>query len=149
MVVGFAFSHDMTKVLLIEKKREPEGADMIGTYNGIGGHALPRETYLEAMRREFNQEAGIIVPEWVHFAISEGPDWRLYFFATDLATREWRRVKKQKNSITDERVVTIHTKKIATEPKLYHDLRFMIPLAIARLNGEAPTAIIRLDWRDM
>lgn len=154
MVVGFAFDDQCGKVILIQKKREPVNAGMIGKLNGVGGRVKQRERYETAMIREFQQETGALVGGWKHFAISEGDAWRLYFFVTCLNPREWRQIKKGKASVTDEEVITFNVTHVMRHqrrdrPELYPDLRWMIPLALAVIEGDAPAAIVRLDWRDM
>lgn len=66
-VLGFMFSPDLDKVVLIEKNR-PYWQK--GKLNGVGGHIEPGETPIEAMVREFKEEAGLdIHPEnWIHVA---------------------------------------------------------------------------------
>jgi len=55
-VVGFAFSGDLTRVLLV-KKLHPEWQK--GYWNGVGGHIEVNETPHEAMVREFQEETGL------------------------------------------------------------------------------------------
>lgn len=57
-VLGFMFNHDATHVVLI-KKNKP--AFMAGLLNGVGGKIEIDETPCEAMRREFEEEAGFSV----------------------------------------------------------------------------------------
>lgn len=65
-VIGFVFDEDLTQVLLIEKLK-PEF--LKGLLNGIGGKIEPGEAVMSAMRREFEEEAG--VP-------SKADDWRMF-----------------------------------------------------------------------
>jgi len=67
-VVGFAFTEDKGKVLLIQKKR-PEW--QAGYYNGIGGKIEENETPSQAMSREAQEEAAIDV-EWLHRGVMTG-----------------------------------------------------------------------------
>lgn len=66
-VAGFAFHDypDGTDVLLIEKARP---AWQKGFLNGVGGSVEDGETPVEAMRREFREEASLVTlpGEWVH-----------------------------------------------------------------------------------
>src|SRR4051794_18101042 len=83
-VCGFLFSPDRSRVLLIRKRRP---AWQAGKLNGVGGKLEPGETPLQAMRREFREEAGIELPEWQHVLTLSGADdagsgrgWAGHFF---------------------------------------------------------------------
>ena len=78
-VVGFMFSKDRERVVLIEKKRSHWQA---GLFNGPGGHIERGEALFRAMTREFNEEAGMYVPEakWQEVAIVNCPSTRVHFF---------------------------------------------------------------------
>jgi 8-oxo-dGTP diphosphatase len=81
-VIGFAFTHDLDRVALI-RKTHPEWQK--GKLNGIGGRIEPGDCYaLTAMRREFQEEAGVDVDFglWEHFATVTGNDYMLECFAT-------------------------------------------------------------------
>jgi 8-oxo-dGTP diphosphatase len=62
-VVGFLFDVEHQQVALVKKLR-PEWQK--GRWNGVGGRIEGQETALEAMRREFQEEAGLLVVPW-HF----------------------------------------------------------------------------------
>ncbi len=74
-VIGFLFRNG--EVALIEKKR-PEWQR--GKLNGIGGHIEQGETPLEAMKREFNEEAGELIDEWEYFCTMNYPEADIYCF---------------------------------------------------------------------
>lgn len=84
MVVGFAFSEDRQRVLLI-KKTKP--AWMNGLLNGIGGKIEKSETASAAMRREAQEEAGLNLlwkPVFLLMAANKArgvPDATIYVFA--------------------------------------------------------------------
>lgn len=73
-VVGFFFSEDREKVILV-RKTHPEWQD--GKLNGPGGKVDKGETPHDAMVREFEEEIGIHVPFWTDFAQLSG-DLQLY-----------------------------------------------------------------------
>lgn len=75
-VVGFLFSPDNAQVCLIRKKRPPWQA---GRLNGVGGHIEQGETPAAAMRREFEEEAGLSL-EWRYYALLWGTEYRLFCF---------------------------------------------------------------------
>jgi len=85
-VLGFAFSEDLERVVLIEKNRGP--ACNIGKLNGIGGKIELGETSPDAMEREFLEETGVLIPYFLwnprgHFS---GPGWQVevFYVVTDL-----------------------------------------------------------------
>ncbi len=65
LVVGFLFSEDFSYVVLIEKSK-PEW--QAGRLNGVGGKIEEGEEPLDAMRREFKEEAGLDIQHWIEFA---------------------------------------------------------------------------------
>jgi 8-oxo-dGTP diphosphatase len=83
-VCGFLFSHDRTHVTLIRKNRP---AWQKGKLNGLGGKIEPGETPLQAMQREFLEEAGVSIQDW-HEAVTLRGDpspadpkgWQGHFF---------------------------------------------------------------------
>jgi 8-oxo-dGTP diphosphatase len=81
---GFLFAHDRSKVLLIRKNRP---AWQAGKLNGLGGKLEPGETPLDAMRREFWEEAGTRIEDWTERVVLTGVPsvadprgWRGHFF---------------------------------------------------------------------
>ncbi|MEA2707624.1 MAG: 8-oxo-dGTP diphosphatase [Phycisphaerales bacterium] len=83
-VCGFLFSPDRTRVLLIRKRRP---AWQAGKLNGVGGKIEPGESPLQAMRREFREEAQLDLADWQEILTLSGPDdagsgvaWRGHFF---------------------------------------------------------------------
>lgn len=70
-VVGFAFSHDLKRVLLIRKTHPAWQKDKL---NGTGGRVEKNESQWEAMRREHREETGrdIDCDKWNCFAVIDG-----------------------------------------------------------------------------
>lgn len=58
-VLGFVFSLDLKRILLIRKNRPAAFKDL---WNGIGGKVEPGESPINAMVREAREEAGLDVP---------------------------------------------------------------------------------------
>lgn len=84
-VAGFLFDHAEENVALILKGgRNPLHPNRLtwqeGKHNAIGGKVEPGETPLEAMRREFKEEALKEVTEWREFCVLEGDGFRVHFF---------------------------------------------------------------------
>jgi len=68
-VVGFLFSGDLKRVALVKKNR-PDWQS--GLLNGIGGKVENGESSVDAITREFNEEAGLLITQWKHFANMSG-----------------------------------------------------------------------------
>jgi len=89
-VNGFLFfkRDGFDKVLLILKNRPKWQA---GCFNGIGGKVEPGELHIDAMRREFWEEAGVETNIlWREFGVVEGVDYRVFYYTRELdAPPEW------------------------------------------------------------
>ena len=96
-VCGFLFSDDRSRVVLIRKRRP---AWQAGKLNGVGGKVEPPETLIDAMHREFWEEAGVRDLDWNHILTLTGDagvegKWRGHFFRAFGDVRSVR-------SVTDE-----------------------------------------------
>ena len=124
-VCGFLFSPDRTCVLLIRKRRP---AWQAGKLNGLGGKIEAGETALQAMRREFREEAGADVAEWQHVLTLSGADdagsgraWAGHFF------RAFGDVSAAR-ATTDEALEVHPTENLPRDT--IPNLRWMIPLML-------------------
>ncbi len=131
MVVGFLFSEERDKVVLI-KKTHPEWQK--GKLNGVGGKVQPGETPYAAMVREFKEEAGLNITGWRRFCILHGSarstkmdPWVVHFFV-DFAERPESVV-----SMTDETVLAWDYPDVITEefgfPPHIPNLHWLLPMA--------------------
>jgi 8-oxo-dGTP pyrophosphatase MutT (NUDIX family) len=80
-VLGFAFDKARERVVLIRKERGPQVN--IGLLNGVGGKIEGKEEDYAAMSREFFEETGVWLPDFLwdrrgHFS---GKDWRVTVFS--------------------------------------------------------------------
>jgi len=122
-VLGFLFDEKLENVVLISKKRP---IWQRGLLNGVGGHIEEGETVGAAMAREFKEETGVWVRDWILFAKFEGlsgdyEDCVCYFLfgAGDYAF-------KMAGTVTDESIVKVPIKNL---PKgLVKNLYWLIPL---------------------
>ena len=122
-VLGFLFSPSRGQVLLIEKRR-PEW--QAGKYNGLGGKIENGESSLEAMEREFKEEAGLDKLQWTEFAHMTGPGWRVFCF---YATGDVNAAVPQ----TDEPLVVISTRYFRDHPVI-PNLHWLIPMAFEAMD---------------
>lgn len=127
--IGFLFSPDREWVVLIQKMR-PEW--QAGKLNGVGGHIEEGESPVEAMVREFREEAGVDLPadRWMPVARLEGPGYELNVFAAEGPEAF------QVRTMTEEAV------KVVFLPTLHHvevipNLRWLIPMALDTTKGFA------------
>lgn len=137
-VVGFLFSPNLKNVMLIEKTN-PEW--QAGWMNGVGGKIEPGETPLEAMKRETEEEFGIVVDGWNQFTT-------MYFEENDFTLHCFRYVCKTTDEFisvkqtTEEKPVPLNLSYLQSESvKVINNLRWLIPMAI----WEAPTGVLQLN----
>ncbi len=85
--LGFLFSTDLSRVLLIRKAKPSWQA---GKLNGIGGKVETGETSLTAMVRECREETGLKTcrAEWKRFCTMTVPDFMIDCFAGVCGTFE-------------------------------------------------------------
>lgn len=123
-VVGLPFNRSFSNIILIRKNRPDWQAGML---NGIGGKIEAGEMPLDAMVRECQEEAGIVIPAaW----------WRCACVLTDTALA-WRvnfyycgadAIYSYK-TMTDEAVRLYAVDRVLRDPSLMPNLRVFIPLA--------------------
>lgn len=123
-VLGFAFSADGSRLVLLEKQ-SPDWQR--GKLNGVGGKIEPGETPLACMIREFAEEAGVTTTpgQWLEFAHLSGSTFRVHAYALfddtvvaaarTIEVHEIRVVPSDWNAISD---------------KAISNLRWLIPAAI-------------------
>jgi 8-oxo-dGTP diphosphatase len=85
-VVGFAFRPRLTgmEVVLIRKTKP---AWQAGKLNGVGGKIEAGELATEAMAREFEEETGVVLNDWVSFTEMRCKDCVVYCFAAWLPNK--------------------------------------------------------------
>lgn len=130
-VVGFMFDRTETSVLLLWKNR-PEWQQ--GRINGIGGRIETNESPLDAMRREFKEEAGIDHADWSEFCIlSDTRDWSIHFF---FATG-WVGDAEQ---CTDELPMILPVDDLPDN--VIPNLRWLIPMALSMKHERADCFVV-------
>jgi 8-oxo-dGTP diphosphatase len=124
MVVGFAF-YDMDLVYLIRKNRPEWQKDKL---NGIGGKVENGETSREAMKREFKEEAGVLVDDWTHVTTMKGENWYLDVFTVYLP------LHTHLVSMTDEKVDVYYIHRLFFENTI-PNVRFLVPMCQEHLDN--------------
>lgn len=128
-VVGFLFSRNYEKVVLIRKKR-PEWQK--GFLNGPGGKIEANETPLDAMRREFWEETGFRQEWWSEFVVMSSVNGNdIVHFFTGVADLEGL------TSTTDEEIEICKVSALA-ERKTLANLMWLIPLAEQHTSYKCP-----------
>jgi 8-oxo-dGTP diphosphatase len=115
-VIGYLFD-GWGNVLLIEKNH-PEWQK--GRLNGIGGKIERGETPLQAMVREFQEEAGATVNSWREFAVMTGDRYKLNLFTT--------RENVEIHPSTDEGIISWYPADNLPANTL-PNARFLVPMA--------------------
>jgi 8-oxo-dGTP diphosphatase len=121
-VVGFAFSHDYSRVVLI-RKNKPKW--QVGLLNGVGGKLEDGEDYIDAMEREFKEEAGVDVKRWFPISLMMLPDCDIMFFKAKLRMDQ----EKEIRSTTDEKI-EIHNIVMLDGLNTIPNLQWLIPMAL-------------------
>ena len=117
-VVGFLFSEDMKRVVLIHKNKP---AWQVGLLNGVGGKIEQDESPKNAIKREFEEETGLTISDWKYYAKVSGDEWCVDFFHA--TSKDIDSVK----SITDEKVEIFNVSDINTLPVI-PNLKWLIPM---------------------
>lgn len=128
-VVGFLFNEGKVALVL---KTHPEW--QAGKLNGVGGNIDEGETPLQAMQREFLEEAGADVKSWREFAIINVEVGTVRFFA---AQGDYKIVSK-----TEEEVDWYPTDDVKNLP-IVPNLEWLIPMAL-----EAGVKYASIDTHD-
>lgn len=118
-VVGLLISEDKQNVLLIHKNR-PDW--QVGRLNGIGGKIEESDlTSVDAMIREFREEASLEIKQWLPVVTITGEIYSVEFFYT-IDDRIY-----EAESLTDEKIEIFN---IYSLPDVIFNLRWIIPMCI-------------------
>jgi len=141
-VVGFLLVKGVNTVLLISKQKP---AWQAGRLNGPGGKVEQGESFLQAMRREFEEEiqyAGI--DAWEHFATLRGSEhdgdvYAVAFFRTEIHPSEAPHVIHPYFEY-DERPEWVRTDPLPDA--VLPNLRFLVPMAMYPMRDAWPYTLI-------
>ena len=132
--LGFLFSNDFKKVVLIKKKRPTWQA---GRLNGVGGHMEEGERPEFCMYREFHEEIWynyLSAPTWKEYARLDAEDFVVDCFATTGQVDAC-------NARTDEEIVIIDTELIHSM-RIYdmvENVPWLVSMAIDFLKDGRPS----------
>jgi 8-oxo-dGTP diphosphatase len=143
-VIGFAFTEDLNKVVLIRKNR-PEW--QAGKLNGVGGHLEERESWMAAMKREFEEETGVPNEKqhWQLISImSDDEHYRLFVYAAkgDFAL--------EADTKTDENIARYDVKDLlenalGNNPETIFNVPWLILMARQILSGRDQAPLYNIE----
>lgn len=122
-VLGFLFSEDKRSVVLI-KKNKPDWQK--GLLNGVGGKVQEGEDPYVAMVREFEEEAGVTIPDWEFFAFMGNDSFSVHCYKA--FSDKFREAKTM-----EEEQIQIHSTLAITAvgyKDMIPNLRWLIPMAL-------------------
>ena len=122
-VLGFLFS-TTENVWLIRKNRNDWQK---GLLNGIGGKIELNESSVDAMKREFREEAGLVIDDWKYYAtITDDKNYKVccyYSYSDESAI-----------TMTDEQVGCYPYKSLPSD--IIPNINWLIPMALSFSKGE-------------
>jgi 8-oxo-dGTP diphosphatase len=123
--LGFVFTSDFSKVLLIHKEH-PDSQK--GKWNGLGGKYERDEDAYQCISREVEEESDIFIPSssWRLVGEVHGEGWGM-----DILTVSYSGDPSDAKTTTDERVDWFPVAKL---PKTKRNLFWLIPLCIDALQ---------------
>lgn len=123
-VIGFLFSEDGRNVALIRKNKPQWQA---GLLNGIGGKIEEGETSLQAMHREFLEEAGVQDVDWEAITVVRNEHFSLEIFRA-FSEEVWNVASQEEEQVGIYGVRTLNTPEAPT----VDNLRWIIPMLLDR-----------------
>lgn len=127
-VCGFLFDKALDLVVLIEKINP---SWQKGLWNGVGGKIEAGETPLQAMTREFKEEAGLEINDWTQYCTLRGPEFEVHFFFTKMDASKVSEVR----AITAERLgIWSIAKALMWSFPLLPNIRWLLPMALSTIK---------------
>lgn len=126
-VCGFMFDQTYQNVALIEKVNP---SWQRGFLNGVGGKIEKDESPINAMVREFKEEAGVdtTIETWTQYAkIVQNNSWHVYFFMSvgDLSLLK---------SMEKEQIVLLAIKDLQ-QSKALQSVKWLVPLCMDKTHS--------------
>jgi len=125
LVVGFVFTTDFTRMLLMRKARP---AWQAGLLNGIGGKVESGETDVAAMRRECHEEAGIWIANWSARVVVEHDDGPVVVYFRSVIAVPARRRQTPEGTLESHPAMPVPGDAVP-------DLHWVVPLCLDDVVG--------------
>lgn len=140
-VVGFLFDKSLNLVVLIEKQSPEWQKDK---WNGVGGKIEADETPLDAMIREFKEEAGMDVTDWKQYCTIHGHNSEIHFFYSVHTAEHLMGVK----TMTKEQLGIWSLARVSMwNFPLLPNIRWILPMALVAIKEKpAETYEISVDY---
>lgn len=125
-VLGFMFSSDLERVVLIRKNRPEWQKDKL---NGVGGKIEVGETSDLAMIREFAEETGFLHGDWTKLGVMRFPEAWVHVFCSSMVD------VALVGTCTDEQVGQYSVSRVCLQEDVIPNLSWLIPMAKWKLLG--------------
>lgn len=133
-VCGFLFDKSLNLVVLIEKQSPEWQKDK---WNGVGGKIEPGETPLQAMIREFKEEAGMDVTDWKQYCVIRGRNSEITFFYSVMDAEYLMNVK----TMTKEQLGIWSLARVSMWSfPLLPNIRWILPMALVAIKDKPEEA---------
>lgn len=125
-VVGFLFSPDNKRVVLLKKR--PTAGWQANMLNGVGGRIEVGESRDNAMIREFLEETGVGIQNWEWYARLTGNKYVVHVY------RAFDNSIDKCETTTDEDVAWYWVSGVS-DLYVVPNLRYLVPLALSTVGG--------------
>ena len=129
-VCGFLFDKTTNLVVLIEKQKPLWQKDK---WNAVGGKIELNETPLQAMVREFKEEAGIDIDDWKQYCTLRDSDSEIHFFYSVVDAEHIMKVKTM--TIEKLGIWSIDRVNMWNFP-LLPNIRWLLPMALGLIKDQ-------------
>jgi len=130
-VAGFLFDRSLNMVVLIEKQSPEWQKDK---WNGVGGKVEAGETPLQAMVREFKEEAGLDILDWQQLCTIHGRNSEITFFYSVTEAEHLMNVR----TLTKERLGVWSLARVNMwNFPLVSNIRWILPMALVAIKEKS------------